>query len=173
MSLLQGIPNMTLERLEADDWSELVPYAKSVETLTLKDCRLRFLNILRPPTDTDGSQELLFPMLKTLILLNYRLYMDGEHLRLSALLRARKIDTVKCIGGSASYIAKNHFSRRNIDIQWDDTKFNHSLEFETDGEDWSDEEEESESEYGSEDDGSDGEVDVDDDQIDDGPIFSH
>ncbi|KAJ8522056.1 hypothetical protein ONZ45_g1315 [Pleurotus djamor] len=173
LPLIQGISNITLRRLEADSWSGLTPYAKTVEMLTLEDCRLRFLKVLRPPKRIDDDEELPLPMLKTIILSNYHLCHYGctEHRKLSALLRVRKIDTVKFTGGSASYIKKNHFTRRNMNIQWEDTEFRFSRGFdyyETDGMDCSDEEEESESEYGSGDDGDSVEVDRDYDHLDDG-----
>ncbi|KAJ8469669.1 hypothetical protein ONZ45_g16817 [Pleurotus djamor] len=120
-------------------WNRLTPYVKNVEVLTVADYRgFFFLSRLRPPADSE--KELPFPRLKTLVFRDYQLTtkcQDNwvEYRKVSAFLRLRHIETIKFVGGAASKLARDHFAKRKINVEWDNVECVSSIDRESDGED--------------------------------------
>ncbi|KAJ8456017.1 hypothetical protein ONZ45_g18833 [Pleurotus djamor] len=125
---LFGVDLVTFERM-GSDWGELLPYFDNIPSLTLVECNLEPLGLLKPPLTSgsnDGEGLLMLPKLKRLALEGYRFGQPGrtvcmgdEHRKLSALLEMRKIQMVTLSRGSATPSVRRHFARRNMEIEWE------------------------------------------------------
>ncbi|KAJ8462610.1 hypothetical protein ONZ45_g17872 [Pleurotus djamor] len=125
-------------------WPSLIPYAKNVESLTVKDpSALSRLTLLQPPKE--ATTELPFPKLKTLVLCDQRLGHTsyGHHTReqileyrkLSALLQSRHIETIQIVGGAVSGGVYEHFAERQLNVVWVNVEYLPKNGPETDDED--------------------------------------
>ncbi|KAJ8507230.1 hypothetical protein ONZ45_g10388 [Pleurotus djamor] len=129
LSLFVCPPPERMSLYELHEWRRLLPSFSPVKSLTLFNCPMSDLDSLEPPEILDRPT--LLPNLEELVLQGYRLgevkaspERVNEYHKLSNLLCARQIKTVRIKDGSTTGTIQRHLSNLvGVTIEWENMEF--------------------------------------------------